>query len=217
MCGRYNLIPDAQALLDTFDVLNNELDDFNGGLYNVAPTSAVPIVIGRDNVRTLAEAHWGLVPLWSRDKKTAFRMINARAETIAEKPSFRVAVQKSRCVVPVSGWYEWRKEGEIKQPWYFQTGELIPLAGICVWNAHLGLLSCSIITTQANPVAAEIHHRMPVILAEQNISRWLDSDTAYDGIRGYLIPYAGNDLFAYKVSTRMNNARYRESDCVDKL
>jgi len=215
MCGRYNVVPDAEALLDAFGVLINELDDCNGALYNVAPTSTVPVVLDKHDQRTLTGAHWGLVPHWSSDKKTAFRMINARAETITEKSSFRTPIQKSRCIIPVSGWYEWRKEGEIKQPYYFETGELIGLAGIFTWNTKMELLSCSIITTDANAVAAEIHHRMPVILAAQNYSEWLDRGADYNSVEAYVKPYAGNDLAISKVSTKVNNARYKESDVLE--
>ncbi len=203
--------------MDAFDVLINELEDFDGALYNVAPTSTIPVVLDKHSTRTLVGAHWGLVPHWSKDKKTAFRMINARAETIAEKPSFRTPIQKSRCIVPASGWYEWRKEGEIKQPYYFQTGELMGFAGICTWNGQLDLLSCSIITTDANPVAAQIHHRMPVILAPQTYAQWLDRNAGFDAIENYLKPYKGNDLGMSKVSTRVNNARYKERDVVDVI
>jgi putative SOS response-associated peptidase YedK len=215
MCGRYNVVPDAEALLDAFGVLINEMDEYKGALYNVAPTSTVPIVLDKHDSRTLTGAHWGLVPQWASDKKMAFRMINARAETIAEKPSFRSPVQKSRCIVPVSGWYEWRKEGAVKQPYYFKTGETLGLAGIFTWNAQLQLLSCSIITTEANPVAADIHHRMPVILAAQNYEQWLDRKAGYDSVEAYLKPYTGNDLGVSKVSTRVNNARYKESDVLE--
>ena len=105
MCGRYNIVTDAQALIDAFDIAFNELSDtqLNTARYNIPPTSTVPVVIMRDGRRTLSGAHWGLLPHWAKDKKLAFRTYNARSETITEKASFRSPIKKSRCIVPASG------------------------------------------------------------------------------------------------------------------
>ncbi|MBV1905424.1 MAG: SOS response-associated peptidase [Pseudomonadales bacterium] len=217
MCGRFNIVPDASALIDAFDVLINTLDDYQAPQLNIPPTSPVPIVSSKEGVRSLSAAHWGLIPPWATDTKSAFRMINARAETIAEKASFRVPIVKSRCIVPASGWYEWRKEGDIKQPYYFQTGEILAFAAISVWNKPLSLLSCSILTTQASASAAQVHHRMPVLLGAQNYAQWLDPAGTYTDIKGLLKPYAGNDLSIIKVTTRVNNARYKGHDCIEAI
>ena len=217
MCGRYNIVTDAGALIDAFDIVINELSDsqLNTARYNIPPTSTVPLVFMRDGQRTLTGAHWGLLPHWAKDKKLAFKTFNARAETITEKASFRSPIQKSRCIVPASGWFEWRREGDIRQPYYFHTGGLAPFAGISAWHPGFELLSCSIITTAASPAAAGIHHRMPAILEQGGIDRWMADDADMDTVLSLLKPYAGNDLSVTKVSTRVNSTRYRDPDCIE--
>jgi len=219
MCGRYNIVTDAQALIDAFDIAFNELSDtqLNTARYNIPPTSTVPVVIMRDGRRTLSGAHWGLLPHWAKDKKLAFRTYNARSETITKKASFRSPIKKSRCIVPASGWYEWRKEGDVRQPYYFHTDGLIPFAGISAWHPEFEMLSCSIITTAANPAAATVHHRMPVILEAERIDQWMAESTGMDNVLSQLNPYAGDDLSITRVSTRVNNTRYHDPDCIEAV
>ena len=219
MCGRYNIVTDAGALIDAFDIVINELSDsqLNTARYNIPPTSTVPLVFMRDGQRTLTGAHWGLLPHWAKDKKLAFKTFNARAETITEKASFRSPIQKSRCIVPASGWYEWRKEGDIRQPYYFHTDGLIPFAGISAWHPEFEMLSCSIITTAANPVAAAVHHRMPVILQAERVDQWMAESTDLDNVLSQLNPYAGGDLSITRVSTRVNNTRYHDPDFIEAV
>ena len=216
MCGRYNIITDAEALIDAFDIVVSDLSDtqLSTPRYNIPPTSTVPVVRDLSGRRTLSGAHWGLLPGWSKDKKMAFKTFNARAETITERASFKGPIKNSRCVIPASGWYEWRKEGGIKQPYYFQTSGLIPFAGVFAWHKGFSLLSCSIITTSANPEAEKIHHRMPVILEPSGIDSWLAEDTGIDEVLAQLQPYAGQDLSVVKVSPRVNSTRYTDPDCV---
>jgi len=217
MCGRYNIATDAQALIDAFDIAINELSEtqLSTARYNIPPTSTVPIVTLRDGRRTLRGAHWGLLPPWARDKKLAFKTFNARSETITEKASFRSPVKKSRCIVPATGWYEWRKEGSIRQPYYFHTDGLTAFAGVSAWHPEFELLSCSIITTAANTAAAAVHHRMPVILEMERIDQWLAENTDMDTVLSQLRPYQGDDLTITKVSTRVNNTRYQDPDCIE--
>ncbi len=219
MCGRYNIVTDAQALIDASDIAMNELGDtqLSTARYNIPPTSTVPIVHMRGGRRTLSGARWGLLPHWAKDKKMAFKTYNARSETITEKASFRSPIKKSRCIVPASGWYEWRKEGDIRQPYYFHTDGLIPFAGISAWHPEFEMLSCSIITTAANSVAAAVHHRMPVILDVERIDPWMVADADMDSVLSQLKPYEGNDLSVTRVSTRVNNTRYREPDCIEAV
>jgi len=202
MCGRYNITTDVQGLVDAFQVANELLED-NLPTYNAAPTEMLPIVRNGK----LQAAHWGLVPFWAKDTKTSFRMINARGETISEKSSFKRPFARHRCLVPATGWYEWCKEDEVKQPYLFETGDVMALAGICAWNGKLELLSYSITTTTANTVAEPYHNRMPVVLSEHQYEMWLDEDTGLNQLSGMLIPYEGNDLSVRQVSRRVGNVR----------
>lgn len=219
MCGRYNIAADAQALIDAFDITMNELGNgkFQQGRYNIPPTSDVPIVRLASGQRTLSSAYWGLLPHWAKDKKFAFKTYNARSETITEKPSFRSYIKKSRCIVPATGWFEWKKEGDVKQPYHFYTGEIIPFAGIWTYNPNLEVLSCSIITTAANPLAAEVHNRMPVILGRGRYEEWMAVDSNLDDVLKLLQPYSGDDLRYGKVSTKTNSTRYHEPDCIEEV
>lgn len=219
MCGRYNIVTDTDALLDAFAVMANELSGISGdeSRYNIAPTSNVPIVHTRCGSRTLSMAHWGLLPHWAKDRKLAFKTFNARCETITDKPSFRGPIRRSRCIVPASGWFEWRKEGDVKQPYYFQTGQLIAFAGISTYHPTFELLSCSIITTAANPVSARIHARMPAILQRQNINDWMAVDTEIGNVLSLLRPYNGDDLAITKVSTKVNSTNYSDPDCIQRI
>lgn len=209
MCGRYNITTDVQGLIDAYQVISELTDDYDRvPTYNAAPTQHLPIVRNGK----LEAAHWGLVPFWAKDTKTSFRMINARCETISEKRSFKGPFEKHRCLVPITGWYEWRKEDDVKQPYLFETGGVMSLAGICAWNGDLEMLSYSIITTSANTVAEPYHHRMPVMLAEHQHEMWLDSDTDLEQLSGALVPYEGNDLSVRKVSRRVGNVRNNDAE-----
>ena len=217
MCGRYNIVTDAEALVDAFDILVNEFGENQPGAarYNIPPTSTVPIVREHQQRRTLSPAHWGLLPHWARDKKLAFKTFNARSETITEKASFRSPIRKSRCIIPATGWFEWRKEGEVKQPYYFDTGGLIPFAGVSTWHPEFEMLSCSIITTSANPVVSRIHHRMPVILEPDRVDDWMSPKSGMPEVLSLLKPYEVDDLVIKRVSTKVNSTRYDDPDCIE--
>lgn len=219
MCGRYNIVTDTDTLIDAFEVMVNELSS-NGVetvRYNIPPTSNVPVVHLRNGKRTLSLAHWGLLPHWAKDKRLGFKTFNARSETITQKPSFKDPIKRSRCIVPASGWFEWRKEGGIKQPYYFQTGQLIAFAGISTYHPGFKLLSCSIITTAASPIAAYIHPRMPVILRQSDTAEWLSVETDMHKVLSLLHPYRGEDLSCVRVSTKVNSTSYNDADCVQEI
>lgn len=187
--------------------------------------------------------HWGLVPYWAKDPKIGYRMINARSESVSEKPSFKRAFERRRCLIPADGFYEWRQEGKKKQPFYFQlsTGGLFALAGL--WESwrprnsvgsggSIGpgasrdpgdfqgqpnvdaLFSCTILTTDANELVSKVHHRMPVILKEEDFDLWLDPDVPGEGVRHLLRPYDAAEMSAYPVSTFVNAARNEGEECV---
>lgn len=222
MCGRFSLIVDASVLADVFDV------DPPRALtprYNIAPTQMVPIVRAADSDRReLAEARWGLVPSWAKDPKMGARMINARGETVTEKPSFRAAVKTRRCLVPASGFFEWAKHKEgSKVPHFihYTDGRVFAFAGLWErWTKGGGepLETFTIITTQPNEVVAPLHDRMPVILASDHFGEWLQpSPIAPDRLRRLLSPCPGAGMEAYPVSTRVNSPAHDDPSCVTRL
>lgn len=187
MCGRYLLYSLPEALQAAFDVdvrLNME------PRYNIAPTQRVPIVGLKEGKRRLGLAHWGLIPSWAKDRSVASKMINARSETAAEKPSFRSAFKARRCLIPADGFYEWHTEDGVKQPYLLEPAAGGPMAFAGLWEAWRApeaekdsapLVSFTILTTQASPDVAQLHHRMPVILRPDDYDRWLNGPAEADG------------------------------------
>jgi putative SOS response-associated peptidase YedK len=191
--------------------------------YNVAPTQEVPAVVASNGGRRLEVLRWGLIPSWADDPEIGSRMINARSETVAEKPSFRRAFKERRCLIPANGFYEWRKENGGKQPYYFRMKDGRPFAFAGLWESwdrHGGgeIQSCTILTTDANDLVSEIHHRMPVILPQEDYELWLDSTLREpDQLLPLLAPYPTNDMEAYPVSRRVNNPSNNEPGCVESV
>lgn len=210
MCGRFVLTSPVDAIAAEFAAMT-------GGLvlrprYNIAPMQEVVVVRETGGERTLATLRWGLVPSWAKDPSIASRLINARAETAAEKPSFREAMKKRRCVVPASGFYEWKKEGTRKQPWYFhpsRPGALLSIAGLWErWRSPEGEVveTMCLLTTEANPLMAPVHDRMPVLLDREQAARWLDP-SGHDALAlaDMLAPAPADALTGHRVSTAVNS------------
>ena len=209
MCGRYAFFSPAEAVKRVF-----ALDDVPAlePRYNVSPTQDVPTVrAGEEGARAFALLHWGLVPKWAKEKAIGNRMINARAETLAEKPSFRDAFRKRRCLVLADGWYEWQVAPGGKQPWFVRLKDARPFAFAGLWErwkdpaSGAPLESCTIVTTDAAESIRKIHERMPVVLAEADQDRWLDtafSDT--DKLSDLLRPCDPKLLEAWKVGREVN-------------
>lgn len=218
MCGRFSLIVDASVLARVFEI------DPHQNLkprFNIAPTQTIPIVCaGREQPREWAEVRWGLVPSWAKDSKIGARMINARGETVAEKPSFRSAVKNRRCLIPADGFYEWAKTDTGKQPNYihFNDGRAFAFAGLWErWHKSEGetLDTCTIITTTPNALVAELHDRMPVILAPDVFSEWLEPrPLAPDRLQDLLVPCPTDGMEAYPVSTHVNRPANDDPECV---
>jgi putative SOS response-associated peptidase YedK len=218
MCGRFSLIPDLDALQLRFQFQEAGLS--HHPRYNIAPSQEVLTVI-KEGVRNHAQfMKWGLIPSWARDPAMGNRMINVRAETVAEKPSFRQAFQRRRCLVPADGFYEWRRDGKHKVPMriIIKSGEPFGFAGLWeTWESPWGQMvkSCTIITTTANPVLEPIHHRMPVIMPREAEGLWLDvtsPDTA--PLRQLLVPYAPEEMRSYAVSALVNSPAYDSPVCI---
>jgi len=209
MCGRFSLTTPTEGLraLFGFDELPNLPPR-----YNIAPTQPVAGVklAGKTPKPTFTLFRWGLIPSWAKDPAIGSRMINARAETVAEKPAFRAPFRRRRCLIPADGFYEWEKlpDGR-KQPWRITLEGGVPFAFAGLWDDWLGadgseVESCTIVTTDAAPSIAKIHHRMPVILDPADFGMWLRGTT--DEAQALLHPYRGA-IAAYRISTRVNSVR----------
>ena len=193
--------------------------------FNIAPTQMAPVVRRSDDGRRMDMLRWGLIPSWSKDKNIASKLINARGETVAQKPSFRDAYKKRRCLVPVDGFYEWRKEGEAKQPYRigFRGGTPFVFAGLWEsWTVPDGqedagdvIETYAIVTTEANPKIAPIHHRMPVIVDPSDYDLWLNG--APDDAANVIRAFPPDEMAFYRVSTRVNNVRNDDESCIEPL
>ncbi|OGG04936.1 hypothetical protein A2Z33_06595 [Candidatus Gottesmanbacteria bacterium RBG_16_52_11] len=207
MCGRFALSSDTREIRQRFGL--RDAPDVKSR-FNVAPGSVMPVVT-TDDPRTAVLARWGLIPSWARDPKIGYRMINARAETLGEKPAFRGPFRNKRCLIPASGFYEWKQLDGEKVPFYIHhAGEpVFAFAGLYdVWKdaEDRPLMTFTIITTRPNDLMKPIHDRMPVILARNYERKWLDSGVSDpEMLRPMLVPYAGGGLEAYPVSKAVNN------------
>ena len=218
MCGRYSLTSDAERINARF--IARSTPSSQPARYNIAPTQAVWALVHTDEPKIVA-LRWGLIPSWAKDKAIGNRMINARSEGISEKPSFRRALRERRCLVLADGFYEWKKEGRSKVPYYIRlkSGEPFGFAGLWeTWSAPSGerIQSCTIITTTPNALMAEIHNRMPVILPRNVEARWLDPDIQDpQKVLPLLSPYPEDEMETYAVSTVVNSPRNDVPTCVE--
>lgn len=216
MCGRYTLtvtIDDLHALLPGFEIRAEPVPR-----YNVAPTQLMPVAFNDE--RAVTPARWGLIPSWAKDAAIGSRMINARAETLAEKPSFRDCFKKRRCLVPATGFYEWRKEeGKTrKTPFLIRAPEGQPFTFAGLWDAWRSpegvIRSFTIITTSPNERVAPIHDRMPIIVPASDRESWLSADAREPSeLASLLTPYAG-ELEILEVSTMVNSPANESPDCL---
>lgn len=220
MCGRYVLKrKDLEEMLRQFGI--RSLEEYHSR-FNIAPTTAVPVIRETaDRAREAVALRWGLVPSWSKDSAGGARLCNARAEGVAEKPSFRHAFRKKRCVVPASGFYEWQTIGRLKLPWYFSPREDVPLALAGLWESWKSpdgtwLETCSLITTSANAVVGRIHDRMPVILERRDADTWLDrkvDDPA--ALLALLKPFPAEKMTGLPVNPRVNRIDTDGPECLE--
>jgi len=221
MCGRFTTTLEPAFFQQELDL--GKVPSEWTPRYNTAPSQDIPVVIN-PAARDVVMLRWGLIPSWAKDPKIGFRMINARSETIQEKPSFRDAFKQRRCLILADGFYEWQKpsqRGTPKVPYYFQLADGVPFtfAGIWeTWHPPEGevISACSIITCAPNGLIAGVHNRMPVILDKTTCWDWL-ADQPTDTLQTMLVPYPADKMRAHPVGLAVNNPRNNSPECIQPL
>ena len=227
MCGRFTLRSPLQLVLKIFGLEMHDSLTWKSR-YNLAPTQEVlAIRQSKEGTREPVKFRWGLIPSWSKDMKLAASMINARSETIAEKPAFRAPFKRRRCLVAADGYYEWQTTGKVKQPYYIHLADERPFALAGLWESWSGtkeeplaqpLETCTLITTAANTITAAVHDRMPVILSPETYNLWLDPEfEGKEQLLALLKPYEGSDLVLRPVSTQVNNPRNDKPEAIEAI
>lgn len=245
MCGRFTVRCRKEDLLNRFDAR----DDLGASewrpRYNAAPGQSIAALrqLPDQPTRTLSRLHWGLIPSWAKDAAIGYKMINARAETVAEKPSFRAPLRSRRCLIPADGFYEWQPSGREKLPWCFTMADNSLFAMAALWEEWLPpqsppadnqptlgqvicdqpipvqpIQSCTILTTAPNELMRDVHDRMPVILSPDDYDLWLDpAFTRVDELQKLLIPYPAHAMRRFRVSPRVNQVKFDDPLCAEEL
>ena len=221
MCGRYAFFSPAEAVKRVFGV-GGAMPDLVAR-YNVAPTQSVPVVREtRDGGREVALLHWGLIPSWAKERAIGNRMINARAESLAERPAYRRAFRNRRCLVLADGWYEWQVTPSGKQPWFIGSADGLPMGLAGLWESWRDpsggetTESCTIVTIDAPGPLAEIHNRMPAVVPAAGVAAWLDTkshDVA--ALSRWLAPPDPAAFHCWPVSRRVNDPRHEGADLLE--
>jgi putative SOS response-associated peptidase YedK len=220
MCGRFTLKTPAGEITSEFNVHGTTLELWPR--FNIAPTQDVLVILRGENDRDEARFfRWGLVPFWAKDPAIGNRMINVRAETVREKPAFRTAFSKRRCLVVADGFYEWKTGPGGKQPFYVRRRDGRPFGFAGIWERWgpkaSPLPACAILPTDPNSLMRNLHDRMPVIVPRDAYATWLDSTSPTDSCTGLLGPCDDADLEAYAVSTMVNSPRNDRAECLAPL
>jgi len=230
MCGRFKVARKKEILEEAFAASDDLGAPDWTPRYNAAPGQAIAAVrqLPDRPTRTLSRLHWGLIPAWAKDASIGYKMINARAETVAEKPSFRSALRSRRCLIPADGFYEWQHSGREKLPWCFTLADdaLFAFAGLWEeWRPPQGpsalaqtIQSCTILTTAPNELMRGVHDRMPVILAPQDYDLWLDPGfSRVEELQPLLRPYPAQAMRRYRVSPRVNQVKNDDPTCAEEV
>ena len=224
MCGRFTSQAKPKEIEKEFDVKVSDNELFTPR-YNIAPTQTIAAVLESDGKRIIEGLRWGLIPGWAKDQSIGSKMINARAETLAEKPSFKNAFRSHRCIIPASGFYEWQKQTKgAKQPFYFRIKDkdIFGFAGLYEhWlDKETGeqIETCTIITTEANKVLEPIHERMPVILKPEDYEQWLDAkEKDTDKLQKLLALYPSEEMESYQVSKAVNSLSNDSPELLEEI
>lgn len=219
MCGRYTITVTLDELMMRYEI-EGEISPFHKPRYNVSPGQMVPAVIHDGQDHRLGELKWGLIPEWAKEGKIKVPNFNARAETLKQKPMFRVPFQRKRCLIPADSFFEWKKTSDGKQPIriMMKNEKLFSMAGLYdTWIREDGtkISSCTVITTSPNDVLQEIHDRMPVILRREDESTWLDRSTNDPAsLEKLLKPYPAEEMTHYSVSPQVGNVKNDNPECI---
>jgi putative SOS response-associated peptidase YedK len=224
MCGRFTNKAKPEQIKTEFKI-GSKNPNLYEPRFNIAPSQMIDVVFEPESERIISQLKWGLVPSWSKDSDIGNRMINARAETLTEKPSFREAFKSRRCIIPASGFYEWQKQAKgAKQPFYFylKDKDVFGFAGL--WESWIDkqtgeeLETCTIITTEANNVLKSVHERMPVILKPESYDEWLDTKVKDTGrLQKLLVPYSAKEMDSHPVSRSVNIPDSDSSDLIEPI
>ncbi len=224
MCGRFTITAPSEQIKNRFEIDLFADEEFYHPSYNVAPSQNILSVINDGTQNRLGFLKWGLIPFWAKDPKIGFKMINARAETLSEKPSFRNAFKKRRCIIVADSFYEWRRNNDkSKTPMRIKlkSNDIFALAGLWeTWKSPKDevIHSCTIITTKPNELVKDIHDRMPVILKPNDEKNWLDTSISDpDTLQHLLMPYDANLMDAYEVSTDVNSPKNNNSSLIERI
>lgn len=220
MCGRFTLRTPANRLAEEFGV-----EEFPSveARYNIAPTQAILGINQDEDERQVKEFRWGLVPSWAKSRSIGGKLINARSETVEEKPAFRNAFKRRRCLIPADGFYEWQRRDGYSQPYYFRMLDERPFALAGLWDRWSGpdgevLETCTILTTEANEVLQPVHDRMPIIIGHEDYDLWLGGDLRkLDLVKELLRPYSAAEMTAYPVSRLVNSPQRQGAELVNLI
>ncbi|MBT2647555.1 SOS response-associated peptidase [Bacillus sp. ISL-34] len=222
MCGRFTLFTDIEEIKERFDIQGSFDDEYQFS-YNIAPSQSVLSVINDGARNRLGYLRWGLIPFWAKDEKVGYKMINARAETIGEKASFKNAYKKKRCLIIADSFYEWKKTPERKIPMRIKLKNHAPFGMAGLWESWkspegISIYSCSVITTVPNELMTSIHDRMPVILKPEDEKDWLNpsiNDSAY--LQQYLKSFDSEQMEAFEVSTDVNSTKNNSPNLIQQI
>ncbi|MGN8842477.1 SOS response-associated peptidase [Niallia sp. HCP3S3_B10] len=223
MCGRFTLFTDFGTIIDRFNIDSAIEESHYNPNYNVAPSQSVLSVINDGEKNRLGYLRWGLIPPWSKDMKIGYKMINARSETIAEKPSFRNAYKKKRCLILADSFYEWKRTNERKIPMRIKLKNNQPFGMAGLWESWKSpegemVYSCSVITTQPNKLMTEIHDRMPVILKPEDEQFWLNpTNTDTNSLSKLLVPFDFEQMEAFEVSNDVNSPKNNSPSLIQQI
>lgn len=223
MCGRFTLFTTYEYLLSEFDIQKAFDKEYYEESYNIAPTHHIVSIINDGTKNRMGYLKWGLIPSWAKDDKMASKMINARSETVDEKPSFKKSFYQRRCIIPIDSFYEWKRDGKVRTPMRIKMKDdsLFAVAGLWdTWKAPSGeaIHTCTILTTEPNELMADIHDRMPVILPKEKRSIWLNpSIHDNEQLKTLLVPYVADEMMAYEVSEKVNSPKNNSVELIQRV
>lgn len=223
MCGRFTITATFEQLINRFHIESFLIDDDYLPNYNIAPSQSVIAVINNGTINKMGYLRWGLIPPWAKDDKIGYKMINARAETISEKPSYRNAFKSKRCLIVADSFYEWKRHNQNeKTPMRIKlkSNHLFAMAGLWEkWISPEGkpIFSCTVLTTSANELVQDIHDRMPVILKPENEAIWLNPKSSPKELNQLLKPLDMNLMEVYEVSSLVNSPQNNSVELIQKI